>query len=119
MPEVKGRLLCEHCGVQEAARFELTVFGAFDLRETRLCVPCQDVEDERANAAGPPRGGSYAHFGPIDFDMLRASIERIQRDGEIPPGQLRIEARELPRIAAAHDQTLPPDIRDFLLRHSA
>ncbi len=44
------------------------------------------------------------------------------RRSDTEPGAdeaLDFVARELPRIAAAHGQTLPPDIHDFVVRHSS
>lgn len=54
----------------------------------------------------------------VDFDVLRASIRRAETSPEIDQAALQFVARELPRIAAAHDQTLPRDIQDFVTRHS-
>ena len=110
--------LCERCHSRPAAHFELTVFGPLDLRETRLCASCQAVVDVTSELPEAELPGSFTHLGPIDFDVLRASIRRSDTE----PGAdeaLDFVARELPRIAAAHGQTLPPDIHDFVVRHSS
>jgi len=110
--------LCERCGLRPAVRHELTMFGPVDLRETHLCLTCQDAVDAATELAGSQPEGSFAHFGPIDFDVLRSSIRRAEADPRTERTALRFVAGEIPRIAIAHGQTLPSDIYDFVVRYS-
>jgi hypothetical protein len=116
--DIHEGLLCERCHSRPAVRFEVSVFGPIDLRETRLCLACQTAVDAERESAEIDPHESLAHLGPIDFGVLRASIRRVETDPEIDQAALRFVARELPRIAAAHAQTLPTDIQDFVARHS-
>lgn len=53
-------LVCERCHSHSAIRFELSVFGPVDLRETRLCLACQTAVDAEREAAAIDPGESYA-----------------------------------------------------------
>jgi hypothetical protein len=110
--------LCERCGLRPAVRHELAVFGPVDLRETHLCLICQDAVDAATELAGGEPEGSFAHFGPVDFDVLRSSIRRAEADPHTERAALQFVAGEIPRIAIAHGQALPSDIHDFVVRYS-
>lgn len=100
--DAHGNRLCDRCHARPAMRHSLSVVGPFDTRETYLCVSCQELSDAEAV---PPAEDDLGHLGPIDFELLRASIDRIDQEparGGGVRGFLPSAHRAVPRTDAPY-----------------
>lgn len=110
--------MCQRCRARPATGNWLSVLGPLDTREAWYCRRCTETLLSDGNGEAPQKEGDLSGLGPIDFDVLRASIQRTEADPKIPREQFAAVAPELLHIAAAHGQTLPDDILAFVARHS-
>jgi hypothetical protein len=121
---------CTRCGERRARFHEVEVFGPLTLAEHYLCEACaasdgRAVRADEALTSEPPGDEGMSSVdewaptteGPIQFDVLWPTVVRAEADE--PEELLAFLASALRRIADHRGQSLPPDVRAFVDRHSA
>ena len=121
--------ICAHCGERLARYWAYTILSSVTLRITPTCGPCFDAE-LAADGAFDPRPTEVVEptptnhdarilaLGPIDWAVLRPCLVQLESAPEMPVHELVFVADAVRRIAAHHDQPLPPDVAAFVARHA-
>lgn len=107
--------LCARCKERPGECHTITVLGPLNLAESFLCRTCAAASDAEVR---PPVRGDFDDLGPIDFEVLRASLARVDEFEADELAVLPFSMSAISQIAAAHGQVLPSDIQAIVERYS-
>lgn len=107
-------VVCDRCGQHPARYFPVTLLGALMLSSHHVCVACYATEDAIAEQTPPPDADDVAHLGPIQFDVLFASL--LHAESMEPPEDLPGYDLLVRQVAQAHGQQIPTEVEAVFAR---